>query len=60
MSLKLVDLLKFETSKYKDYKRNFRHSILEACNMNLGRDYILDRESYWRDILMTRSYDYGN
>ena len=55
-----MDLLKFETSKYKDYKRNFRHSILEACNMNLGRDYILDRESYWRDILMTRSYDYGN
>lgn len=39
-----------------DYKNNFRYAVLEVCNMNLGNEYIIARESYWKDILMTRKF----
>lgn len=38
-----------------DYKKNFKYSILEVCNMNLGSQYIIERESYWKKVLMTES-----
>ncbi len=38
------------------YKYNFKYSILEVCNMNLGNDYIISREGYWKDILQTREF----
>jgi len=28
---------------------------LEVCNMNLGSQYIIERESYWKKVLMTES-----
>ena len=40
----------------EDYKNNFKFSILEVCNLNLGNDYIIGRESYWKEVLMTREY----
>lgn len=40
----------------EDYKNNFKYCILEICNMNLGNEYILSRENYWKDILMTRTF----
>ena len=39
-----------------DYKYNFKYSILEVCNMNLGNEYIINREKYWKDVLMTRQF----
>ena len=39
-----------------DYKYNFKYSILEICNMNLGNDYIISRESHWKDVLLTRQF----
>ena len=38
------------------YKYNFKYSILEVCNMNLGNDYIIGRESYWKEVLQTREF----
>lgn len=38
------------------YKYNFKYSILEVCNMNLGKDYIIDRETYWKEVLQTRKF----
>lgn len=52
-NIELKELLK---QKGIDYKNNFKYSILEVCNMNLGNDYILSRESYWKNILMTREF----
>ncbi len=40
----------------EDYKYNFKYSILEICNMNLGNDYIISRENYWKEVLMTRDF----
>ncbi len=38
------------------YKYNFKYSILEVCNMNLGNEYIIGRESYWKEVLQTREF----
>lgn len=38
------------------YKLNFKYSILEVCNMNLGNEYIIGRESYWKEVLQTREF----
>ena len=39
-----------------DYKYNFKYSILEICNMNLGNDYIISREVHWKEVLLTRQF----
>lgn len=50
---KLKELL----TKYgEDYKNNFSYSVLEVSNLNLGNDYIILRESHWKDVLMTRKF----
>ena len=40
----------------QDYKYNFKYSILEVCNMNLGNEYIISRESHWKEVLLTRKF----
>ena len=52
-NIRLKDLLKVNG---EDYRNNFKYSILEVCNMNLGNEYIIDRESYWKEVLLTREY----
>ena len=50
---KLKELL----TKYgEDYKNNFSYSVLEVSNLNLGNDYIILRESHWKDVLKTRKF----
>ncbi len=39
-----------------NYKYNFKYSILEVCNMNLGNEYIIGRENYWKEVLQTRKF----
>ena len=39
-----------------EYKYNFKYSILEVCNMNLGNEYIIARENYWKEVLLTRKF----
>ena len=39
-----------------NYKYHFQYSILEVCNMNLGNEYIIGRESYWKEVLQTRKF----
>ncbi|MBR2466222.1 MAG: GIY-YIG nuclease family protein [Clostridia bacterium] len=39
-----------------DYKYNFKYSILEVCNMNLGNEYIISREKHWKEVLLTRQF----
>ena len=50
---KLKEVLKL---KGDEYCYNFKYSILEVCNMNLGNEYIIDRETYWKEVLLTREF----
>ncbi len=52
-NVELRELLKINGA---DYKYNFKYSILEVCNMNLGNDYIISRESHWKEVLLTRRF----
>lgn len=52
-NVELKELLEFNG---ENYKYNFKYSILEVCNMNLGNEYIIERESHWKEILLTRKF----
>jgi hypothetical protein len=52
-NVELKELLK---NNGDGYKYNFKYSILEVCNMNLGDEYIIERENYWKDTLLTRKF----
>lgn len=52
-NVELKELLKINGT---DYKYNFKYSILEVCNMNLGSEYIISRESHWKEVLLTRQF----
>lgn len=51
-----VELKELIKKNGDDYKYNFKYSILEVCNMNLGNDYIIARETHWKDVLLTRKF----
>lgn len=43
-----------------DYvKENFQYSILENYNARMDDDYILKRESWWKETLRTREFGYN-
>lgn len=51
-----IELKEILQNNGTDYKNNFKYSILEVCNMNLGNDYIIGRETYWKEVLVTRKF----
>lgn len=51
-----VELKELLEKNGNDYKYNFKYSILEVCNMNLGNEYVIERESYWKEVLLTRRF----
>lgn len=51
-----VELKELLRTNGVDYKYNFKYSILEVCNMNLGNEYIVSRESHWKEVLLTRQF----
>lgn len=51
-----IELKEILNNNGVDYRNNFKYSILEVCNMNLGNDYIIGRETYWKEVLMTRKF----
>ena len=50
------ELKELLTLNGEKYKYNFKYSILEVCNMNLGDEYIIEREGYWKEVLLTRKF----
>lgn len=43
-----------------DYiKQNFQYSIIENFNAKVDDKYVLQRESYWKDVLQTRKFGYN-
>ena len=54
------DLKKIFSKKGFEYiKNNFQYSILENYNSNVDDDYILERESYWKEVLKSRDHGYN-
>ena len=52
-NVELKELLKVNGEAYK---YNFKYAILEVCNMNLGNEYIIARETHWKEVLLTRRF----
>lgn len=52
-NVELKELLRSNGAGYKEF---FKYSILEVCNMNLGNEYIISRESHWKEVLLTRKF----
>ena len=51
-----VELKKLIADEGLQYATNFRYSILEISDLHDSQDNILQRESHWKDILMSRVY----
>jgi hypothetical protein len=39
-----------------DYAKHFQFSLVEVCDINASSDYIISRESHWKDVLMSREF----
>ena len=52
-NVELKELLKANGT---EYKYNFKYSILEVCNMNLGNEYLIQRETHWKEVLLSRQF----
>lgn len=46
--------------KGPDYVKHFQYSILEIADTHASDEYILTRESYWKDALITREFGYNS
>jgi hypothetical protein len=43
-----------------DYQFNFQFSILEICDLNTSKDYVLAREEHWKQALKTCTFGYND
>lgn len=54
------ELTKIISVEGKDYARkNFRFSLLEYRSMKIDDNMIINRESFWKEVLMTRKRKFG-
>lgn len=53
----LIELIK---EKGFDYiKENFQYTILENYNSKVDDEYVLKRESYWKEVFQSRKFGYN-
>jgi hypothetical protein len=43
-----------------DYSSNFQYSILEIADTHTNTESIIERESYWKNVLCSREYGYNS
>lgn len=41
-------------------KQNFQYTIIENFNSKVDDNYVLQRESYWKEVFQTRKYGYND
>ena len=41
-------------------RKNFKFTLLEVMLMNTSDDYILERESFWKNVLLSREFGYNS
>ena len=42
-----------------DYQFNFQFSILEICDLNASKDYVVSRVEHWKEVLRSISFGYN-
>jgi hypothetical protein len=53
----LKELIKYKGS---DHVKSFKFSILEIAGINIAEDLILQREAFWKEVLLSREFGYNN
>lgn len=53
------ELRKLLKAKGNDYAENFQYGILEIADTHATTEYIFQRESRWKTLLMTRTHGYN-
>lgn len=53
----LKELLERESEAY--FRKYFKYSIIENFNSKVNPDFIINRESYWKEVLDTRKHGYN-
>lgn len=53
------ELKKLLKAKGDDYAENFQYGILEIADTHATAEYVLQRESRWKTLLMTRTHGYN-
>lgn len=53
----LKELFEREGAEY--FKKYFKYSIIENFNSKTNPDFIINRESYWKEVLDTRKHGYN-
>ena len=53
------ELRKLLHDKGPEYANNFQFSLVEVCDINASADYIISRESHWKDALLSREFGYN-
>lgn len=55
----LVELLDAIKGKGVEHANNFQYSILETADSKATPEFIRARESYWKNVLLTRAFGYN-
>lgn len=42
-----------------EYASNFQYTILEICDLMMTKEQIIERESHWKDCLLSRQFGYN-
>ncbi len=42
-----------------DYQFNFQFSILEICDLNASKDYVISRATHWKEVLRSITFGYN-
>ena len=54
------DLIALVKEKGFDYiKQNFQYTLVENFNSKIDDEYVLKRESYWKEVLQSRKFGYN-
>jgi hypothetical protein len=53
------ELKRILKTKRKEYYKNFNYSVLEIADNNTSDEYISKRETYWKEVLLTRKFGYN-
>jgi len=43
-----------------EYAEHFQYSVLEIADLLATKEQVLDRESHWKDVLMSRTFGYNS
>lgn len=54
-----IELKAVLKSEGDEYASNFQYSILEIADTHASMDYVVERESYWKNVLCSREYGYN-